>query len=127
MSVRPARPTPMPYDERLLQQALGLSRRHNLVAHRGVYAAVTGPNYETRAEYRFLRRIGADVVGMSTVPEVLVAQELGMRVLGLSIVTNVARPDAPHVVDASHVVSAAEQAEPHVQMIVESVLASLCH
>ena len=124
-AMRPPRLNPTPYDVPLRQQALTLSRRRNFVAHQGVYAAVTGPNYETRAEYRFLRRIGADVVGMSTVPEVIVAHALGMRVLGLSIVTNVASPDAPEIVNAQHVVSAAEHAEPHVRQILEGTLLSL--
>ena len=112
-----------PYDERLLEEVLRIAQRHYFVAHRGVYVAVTGPNYETRAEYRFLRRIGGDVVGMSTVPEVVVAQELGMRVLGLSIVTNVASPDVPQVVEATEVVHAAARAEPHVRQIVADILA----
>ena len=83
-----------PYDPVLMRRALEIARRENFVAHRGVYAAVTGPNLETRAEYRFLRTIGADVVGMSTVPEVIVAVHAGMRVLGLSIVTDLCLPDA---------------------------------
>ncbi|MHB8969609.1 MAG: purine-nucleoside phosphorylase [Pirellulaceae bacterium] len=112
-----------PYDPQLLEQVLRTAQRHHFVAHRGVYVAVTGPNYETRAEYRFLRRIGGDVVGMSTVPEVLVAQALGMRVLGLSIVTNVASPDAPQVVESTEVVHAAARAEPHVRQIVADILA----
>ena len=83
-----------PYDPVLMRRALEIARRENFAAHRGVYAAVTGPNLETRAEYRFLRTIGADVVGMSTVPEVIVAVHAGMRVLGLSIVTDLCFPDS---------------------------------
>ena len=84
-----------PYDPVLIERALEIARRENIVAHRGVYVAVTGPNLETRAEYRFLRIIGADVVGMSTVPEVLVAVHSGMRSLGLSAITDMCLPDCP--------------------------------
>ncbi len=113
------------YDPALVERSLEIARRENFVAHRGVYVAVTGPNYETRAEYRFLRRIGGDVVGMSTVPEVLVASQLGMRVLALSTVTNVARPDAPHIVKAAEVVSVAEHAEPNLRNIVQGIIHSV--
>ncbi len=116
---------PLPYDASLIELALAVARRRQFVAHRGVYAAVTGPNYETRAEYSFLRGIGADAVGMSTVPEVLVAAQLGMRALGLSIVTNVAHTVNPDAVDPWKVVNAAEQAEPRVRQIVEDVIRSL--
>jgi purine-nucleoside phosphorylase len=122
---RPQRTSPTPYDPELIELALQASRRHNFVAHRGVYAAVTGPNYETRAEYAMLRSIGADVVGMSTVPEVQVARQLGMRVMGISIVTNVAHVETPEAVDAWHVVSAAQQAEPAVRRLVEDVIRQL--
>ena len=83
-----------PYDRDLQELALRRALEANIVAHRGVYVAVTGPNLETRAEYRFLRAIGADIVGMSTVPEVLVAVHAGMKVLGFSIVTDMCLPDA---------------------------------
>src|SRR5262249_4777965 len=73
-----------PYDRGLQKIALQAALEENIVAHRGVYVALTGPNLETRAEYRYLRAIGADVVGMSTVPEVLVAVHAGMKVLGFS-------------------------------------------
>jgi purine-nucleoside phosphorylase len=112
------------YDAELAETAMRIARHHNFAARRGVYAAVTGPTYETRAEYRMLRRIGADAVGMSTVPEVLVASELGMRVLALSTITNVARPDVRQTVNAEHVVQAARDAQGKVRMIVEGILES---
>jgi purine-nucleoside phosphorylase len=85
---------------------------------------VTGPNLETRAEYRFLRTIGADVVGMSTVPEVLVAVHAGMRVLGLSIITDVCLPDALKPVDIDDILATAARAEPNLRKIVLGVLAA---
>ena len=81
------------------------------MAHRGVYVAVTGPNLETRAEYRFLRGIGADVVGMSTVPEVLVAVHAGMKVLGFSIITDLCLPDALEPVKIEQILAVAAEAE----------------
>lgn len=113
------------YDRSLIDRALSIARREGFVAHRGVYVGMTGPNYETRAEYRFLRRIGGDVVGMSTVPEALVAAECGLRVLALSTVTNVARPDAPQRVDAHDVLDSSAAAAPHVAKIVVEVLRDL--
>ncbi|MCU0871612.1 MAG: purine-nucleoside phosphorylase [Pirellulaceae bacterium] len=111
------------YDAPLIEQALDIARREAFAAHRGVYVAMTGPNYETRAEYRFLQRIGGDVVGMSTVPEAVAASGCGLRTLALSIVTNVARPDSPEVVCATDVIRAAERAEPHVREIMAQVVA----
>jgi purine-nucleoside phosphorylase len=117
------RPSAPAYDPALIDQALDIARREAFAAHRGVYVGVTGPNYETRAEYRFLRQIGADVVGMSTVPEAVAAARCGLRTLALSIVTNVARPDCPEVVRADDVVRDAERAEPHVRKIMAQVVA----
>ncbi len=117
---------PALYDADLASQAVAIGRRENFACHRGVYVAVTGPNYETRAEYRFLRRIGGDVVGMSTVPEVVAAAATGMRVLALSAVTNVAKPDAPDTVDAMEVVDIAEHAEPKLRAIAIGVVKRLC-
>lgn len=111
------------YDTALIDQALSVARRENFPAHRGVYIAVTGPNYETRAEYRFLRRIGGDAVGMSTVPEAIAARQCGMKVLALSTITNVARPDHPIVTHAEDVVAAAARAAGHVQRIVQAIVA----
>lgn len=113
-----------PYDPALIDRALAIARRENFVAHKGVYVAVTGPNLETRAEYRFLRTIGADVVGMSTVPEVIVAVHGGMRVLGLSIVTDLCLPDALKPADIDEILATAAEAEPKLRKIVLGVLAA---
>ena len=86
--------------------------------------AVTGPNLETRAEYRFLRTIGADVVGMSTVPEVIVAVHAGMRVLGLSIVTDMCLPDALRPANIDEILATAAEAEPKLRKIVLGILAA---
>jgi purine-nucleoside phosphorylase len=112
-----------PYDPDLIDAALEIARQENFAAHKGVYVAVTGPNLETRAEYRFLRGIGADVVGMSTVPEVIVAVHAGMRVLGLSIITDQCLPDALQPVDIDDILATAAKAEPNLRKIVLGILA----
>jgi len=114
-----------PYDRRLIDRALQIARQEDFAAHKGVYAAVTGPNLETRAEYRFLRAIGADVVGMSTVPEVLVAVHAGMRVLGLSVITDMCFPDALKPADIGEILATAAAAEPKLRTIVLGILAGL--
>jgi purine-nucleoside phosphorylase len=111
-----------PYDRELQRLALEVALELNIVARRGVYVAVVGPNLETRAEYRFLRAIGADVVGMSTVPEVLVAVHAGMKVLGFSIVTDMCLPDALHPVRIEEIIAVANQAEAKLSAIVRGVL-----
>jgi purine-nucleoside phosphorylase len=111
-----------PYTPALVDAALAVARRENFVAHRGVYVAVTGPNLETRAEYRFLRAIGADVVGMSTVPEVIVAVHSGMQVLGFSVVTDMCLPDALEVATVESILATARSAEPKLRaMILDAV------
>jgi purine-nucleoside phosphorylase len=107
-----------PYTPGLIDAALAVARRENFVAHKGVYVAVTGPNLETRAEYRFLRTIGADVVGMSTVPEVLVAVHAGLRVLGISVITDMCLPDALEVATVEHILATARSAEPKLRSII---------
>lgn len=114
-----------PYDPELMEVALAVARREDFVAHKGVYVAVLGPNLETRAEYRFLRLIGADVVGMSTVPEVIVAVQSGMRVLGLSVVTDMCLPDALKPAIIEEILRTANQAEPKLRKIVLGVLGHL--
>ena len=113
-----------PYDAKLIDLTLSIARREDIAAHKGVYVAVTGPNLETRAEYRFLRTIGADVVGMSTVPEVIVAVHGGMRVLGLSIVTDLCLPDALEPANIDKILAIAAEAEPKLRKLVLGVLAA---
>jgi purine-nucleoside phosphorylase len=111
-----------PYDRPLIEVALDVARREKITAHRGVYVAVTGPNLETRAEYRFLRTIGADVVGMSTVPEVITAVHAGMRSLGLSVVTDMCLPDELKPANLDNILAVAAEAEPRLRRLVLGVL-----
>jgi purine-nucleoside phosphorylase len=113
-----------PYDLRMADRVLEIGRRENIVVHKGVFVAVSGPNLETRAEYRFLRAIGADAVGMSTVPEVIVAVHCGLRVIGLSIVTDMCLPDALHPADVDRIIATAHRAEPRLRALVRGALAA---
>ncbi len=111
-----------PYDLALVDTALEVARRENIVAHKGVFVAVAGPNLETRAEYRFLRAVGADLVGMSTVPEVIVAVHAGLRTIGFSVVTDMCLPDALEPADVQKIIATANAAEPNLRKLVEGVL-----
>jgi len=113
-----------PYDKKLIETALEVARQENIIAHQGVFVAVAGPNLETRAEYRFLRTIGADTVGMSTVPEVIVAVHCGLRVVGFSIVTDMCLPDALEPADVEKIIATANEADPKLRTLVRGVLAS---
>jgi purine-nucleoside phosphorylase len=124
--VQGSRPVRRPiYDAELMERATAVARQKRIPLQRGVYCSVTGPNYETRAEIRMLRSIGADVVGMSTIPEVIVASQLGMRVLGLSAVTNKCSPDARVETSGDAVVVAAESTQPRMRDIVLGVLGDM--
>jgi purine-nucleoside phosphorylase len=114
-----------PYDRMLIDETLAIARREDIVVHRGVYVAVTGPNLETRAEYRFLRMIGADVVGMSTVPETLVAAHCGLRVLGLSVITDMCFPESLQPADIQDILRNAASAEPKLIKIVRGIVSWL--
>lgn len=114
-----------PYDAGLRQLAREVAAAQGVPLREGVYVAVQGPNLETRAEYRFLRGIGADVVGMSTVPEVIVAVHGGMKVLGLSIITDQCLPDALEPANVSQIIGVARAAEPKLSAVVQGVLARL--
>lgn len=111
-----------PYDSELISKALQLANKQNIPASRGVYVGVKGPNYETRAEYRFFRSIGGDVVGMSTVPETLVANHAGLRVLGLSTVTNICLPDDLQPVTGEDVIEVAGKASSNMATIIEGII-----
>lgn len=116
------------YDARLREIAHAVAREQGIALREGVYVMVSGPNYESPAELRFLRMIGADAVGMSTVPEVLAARHMSMRVLAISCVTNVtlsADMDSPPEPNHAEVVAAAERAGIHLASIIEGVLAHL--
>jgi purine-nucleoside phosphorylase len=110
------------YDKELIGLAQEAADREKVRAHRGVLVAVSGPNLETAAEYRFLRLIGADVVGMSVVPENLVAVHSGMRVLCLSVVTDKCVPDELEPADIAKILKVAEEAEPKLARIVMDVV-----
>ena len=101
-----------PYDPELRAMARAAALELGITLREGVYAAVPGPNLETRAEYRMLRMMGADVVGMSTVPEVIVAAHAGMRAVGISIITDQCLPDALEPADIGRIIATAGRAEP---------------
>jgi purine-nucleoside phosphorylase len=114
-----------PYDARLRALARAVALEQGIPLREGVYVAVSGPNLETRAEYRMLRALGADVVGMSTVPEVIAAVHVGMRVLGVSIITDQCLPDALEPATLERIVAVARAAEPKLTALVRGVLERL--
>ena len=114
-----------PYDKELITKAMEFAQVSNIAAHTGVYVAVTGPNLETRAEYRFLRTIGADVVGMSTVPEVIVANHMGLRTFAISVITDECNPDTLAPVKVEEIIRVAKEAEPSLTKILKHLILSL--
>ncbi len=114
-----------PYDRRLIALAGAVAREEKIKIQKGVYVAVTGPNLETAAEYRFLRLIGADAVGMSTVPEVIVAVQSEMRVLGISCITDECLPDSLKPADIRAILKVAAGAEPKLTRLMSRVIQQL--
>jgi purine-nucleoside phosphorylase len=114
-----------PYDPKLIALTQLVALEERIICHKGVFVAVTGPNLETRAEYRFLRAIGADVVGMSTVPEVIVAVHCGLRTLGLSVITDMCLPDALEPVKLEEILATAAQAEKKLRVLVRRVVGEM--
>lgn len=113
------------YDDKLQTLALEVAREQRLALHRGVYAALPGPNLETVAEYRWLQGIGADCVGMSTVPEVIVARHAGLRVLAIGVITDRCVPDQVGPADIANIIRAAKEAEPRLTRLVKGILGRL--
>jgi purine-nucleoside phosphorylase len=111
-----------PYDPELRALARQAALELGIMLREGVYVAVPGPNLETRAEYRMLRAIGADVVGMSTVPEVIVAGHQGMRTIGISIITDQCLPDALEPADIGRIIATAGRAEPHLTRLIATLV-----
>lgn len=114
-----------PYDHVLRQLAIAEALSQHVALHEAVYAAVLGPNLETRAEYRMLRTLGADVVGMSTVPEAIAAVHCGLRTLALGIITDRCLPDALAPADVPAIIAAAQDAEPVLTQIITALLSRL--
>ena len=114
-----------PYDPELRTLARAAALDLGIVLREGVYLAVPGPNLETRAEYRMLRTMGADVVGMSTVPEVIVANHTGMRTLGISIITDQCLPDALEPADIGRIIATAARAEPSLTRLISALVERL--
>ena len=114
-----------PYTERLLATAEQVALDAGIKMHQGVYLAVSGPMMETKAEYRYMRQLGADVVGMSTVPEVIAAVHMSMEVLGISVITDECFPDTLEPVSLNDVLEAAAMAEPQLTRVVVGVLERL--
>jgi len=114
-----------PYSKKLIAMAEQIALEERIKVQRGVYVAVMGPNLETRAEYRFLRYIGADVVGMSTIPEVIVAHHMGIACLGFSIITDECFPDSLQPVDIKAILKTAGETEPKMTKIMKKVVEKL--
>ncbi len=110
------------YSQDLIELTQNVALEEKISIQKGVYAAMSGPSLETAAEYRMLRTIGADAIGMSTVPEVIVAVHSSMKVLGLSVITDECLPDSLKPVDISKIIAIANKAEPNLVKIIEKVL-----
>ncbi|MGK7393163.1 MAG: purine-nucleoside phosphorylase [Candidatus Cyclobacteriaceae bacterium M3_2C_046] len=110
------------YDQSMISQALEIARQHQIKVHTGVYASVSGPNLETEAEYKFLRIIGADAVGMSTIPENIVARQMGIPCFAVSVITDMGIPGQIKKVDIADILSAAAQAEPGMTLIIKELI-----
>jgi purine-nucleoside phosphorylase len=114
-----------PYRHDLIEKGLAIAKANNITCHKGVYVAVTGPNLETRAEYKYLRIIGGDIVGMSTVPEVIVANHMGLPVFAISVITDEGFPEVLKPVSLDEILAVAREAEPKLTVILKELIAGL--
>ncbi|MCE7039479.1 purine-nucleoside phosphorylase [Dyadobacter sp. CY312] len=113
------------YDNILVERAADIAKANSITTHTGVYVSVTGPQLETRSEYRILRQLGGDVVGMSTVPEVIAARQMNMRCFGLSVITDIGIPETLEKAELSKIIAAAQAAEPGMTLIMKELLTYL--
>ena len=113
----------VPYDRKMIAQALEIAKSHGIKVHTGVYASVTGPNLETPAEYKYIRVLGADAVGMSTIPENLVARHMGIPVFAISVITDLGVDGRIEEVSLAMVLAAADKAEPNMTKIFHELIA----
>ena len=111
-----------PYCPKLIEKALFIAQKNNFKIHTGVYASVSGPQLETKADYRLLRILGADAVGMSTVPEVMVAHQMGILVFGISVITDMGIPETLEKAELSKILAAAYKAEPMMTQIIKELI-----
>ncbi|WP_026897924.1 purine-nucleoside phosphorylase [Daejeonella oryzae] len=111
-----------PYNREMINAGLEIAHKHTITCHKGVYISVSGPNLETKAEYRFLRTIGGDAVGMSTVPEVIVANHMGLPVFAISVITDEGFPDTLKPVSLEEIIQTATAAEPGMTRILKDLI-----
>ncbi len=115
----------MPYNAELIEKGLAIAKEQNITCHKGVYVSVTGPNLETKAEYKYLRIIGADAVGMSTVPEVIVANHMSLPVFAISVLTDEGFPETLQPVSVEEIIKIATAAEPKLTKILKELILHL--
>ncbi|NVK84248.1 MAG: purine-nucleoside phosphorylase, partial [Cytophagia bacterium] len=111
-----------PYERKMIDEALEIAKVNNIRCHEGVYVGVSGPNLETRAEYRYIGRIGGDAVGMSTIPEVIVARHMDLPVFAVSAITDLCDPDHLEKAEIANILAAAFKAEKGMTKIIKELL-----
>lgn len=114
-----------PYNQKLINAALEIAKAENITCHQGVYVSVTGPNLETKAEYKYLRIIGGDAVGMSTVPEVIVANHMSIPVFAISVLTDEGFPEDLQPTSLEDIIETANHAEPKMTLILSQLISAL--
>ena len=114
-----------PYNTDMVKAGMEIAKKNNITCHKGVYVSVSGPNLETRAEYRFLRTIGGDAVGMSTVPEVIVANHMGLPVFAISVLTDEGFPDTLKPVSVEEIIGIAKEAEPRMTLVLKELISTI--
>ena len=110
------------YNKQMIAQARAIAKANNIICHEGVYVGVPGPTFETPAEYRYFRLCGGDAIGMSTVPEVVAANHMGMKIFGISVITDEGNPEVAVKISHEEVVRAAKEAEPRMSLIIRELL-----